>query len=140
MLFDESKSRCDVKQTIVVSSEKGKCHRVENRSQSLIYQYHIDGDIIRGLKTKKCDYIVEVIKEKPIAFFIELKGSHLTEACNQIESTKDYLKSKLIHYNIHPRIIIKKVNTHAVNDSVYRSFKKKFPKTVIASNEYIDIV
>lgn len=140
MLFNESKSRCDVKQTKVVSGEKGKFHRVENKSKSPIYQYHIDGDIIRDIKVQKCDYIVEVTKEKPIAFIIELKGSHLSEACNQIENTVDYFKILLKPYDIRPRIIIKKVNTHAVNDSKYRSFKKNYPKMELATNEYTDIV
>lgn len=78
MLFEEKYSKCDIHQSVVRSGEKGKCHYVKNSSGSLIYQYHIDGDIICDINTKKCDYIVEVTKDKSIAFIIELKGSHLT--------------------------------------------------------------
>lgn len=140
MLFEEKYSKCDIHQSVVRSGEKEKCHYVKNSSGSLIYQYHIDGDIICDINTKKCDYIVEVTKDKSIAFIIELKGSHLTEAFQQIESTINHFKSKLQNYDIRQRIISKKVTTHSINTSEYRNFKKKYPQVLCKTSEYTDIV
>lgn len=140
MLFDKSKSSCAESQSIVVSEEKGKKHRVNNTSRLPIYQYHIDGDIINDLNVQKCDYIVEVTKDKPVAFIIELKGSHLSEACNQIISTIERFKHKLNGYNVQPRIIIGKINTHAVNGSEYRRLRKAYPQTRLEVKKCTDTV
>lgn len=140
MLFEERYSKCIINQPIVRSGEKGKCHYVKNDSGSPIFQYHIDGDIIKNIDIKKCDYIVEVTKDKSIAFIIELKGSHLSEAFQQIENTINHFHSKLHSYDIRPRIISKKVNTHSINNSEYRKFKKKYPDALCKTGEYTDVV
>lgn len=140
MLFEKKYSQCKIHQSVVVSGEKGKCHRVENNSGSPIYQYPIDGGIICNTNTKKCDYIVEVTKDKPIAFIIELKGSHLNEAIQQIESTINHFKSKLQNYDIRPRIISKRVITHSVKNSEHRNFQHKYKKAICRNREYTDTV
>lgn len=62
--------------------------------------------------------------------------SLLSEAFQQIDSTITRFKNKLQNYDIRPRVIIKKVNTHSINSSEYRNFKKKYPAVLCKSGEF----
>lgn len=139
MLFAENYSQCKIRDSVVVSGEKGKCHRVENKSGYPIYQYHIDKGIICDKNTKRCDYIVEVTKDTPIAFIIELKGCNINKAIQQIESTINHFKSKLQKYDIRPRIISNGV-THSIYNSEFRKFQYKYRQAICRSRKYTDIV
>lgn len=139
MLFDFEYSECTVNQRKVVSKENKNEHIVNNISSLPIYQYHIDGKIIPDNNGERCDYIVEVQKEPPIAFIIELKGSDVNKAISQIESTIQRF-NKLKSYSLLPRIVIHKGRTHNVNSGVRRNFMKKYPQAVIKEFVYEDKV
>lgn len=139
MLFNSDKSKCEPKASIVVSKENKNSHIINNKSKHSIYQYHIDGDIIQSSKGKRCDYIVEVIKNdnsQPLAFIIELKGSDVDEAVDQIEATIDRYKGQLKDYDVRPRIILHKARTQEINGSKLRNLSRKYPYTIKKSLKY----
>ncbi len=140
LLFPD-KSLCQLNQPIVVSSENGKKHIVDNhKSKYYIYQYKIDGDIVTSQTVSKCDYIVEVDKDnKSIAFIIELKGSDVSHAIDQIKSTLCMFKKELKGYIIRPRIICSS-RVHSINSSKVRKFKEEYGKESIHEKQYTDIV
>lgn len=65
-------------------------HILLNSSGHTVYQYHLDGGIIKHSPNNisKCDYIIEVDSPKEgHAFFIELKGKEITRALDQLSGT-----------------------------------------------------
>lgn len=134
MLFNGVSSHCDLKCAIIASKENGKIHRAFNTDRNTVYQYKIDGEVIsKNDPQKRCDYLVEN-EDKKTAYIIELKGTDLSHAIEQIEATIQ-LFSRLFNqnnYTIYPRIVFGS-NTHAVNDTRYRKFLKKYPQAKIRS-------
>ena len=123
MLFNNVSSHCDLKCAVIVSKENKKTHRALNNDRNP-----------QNNQSKRCDYLVEN-EDKKVAYVIELKGTDLPHALEQIEATIQ-LFSQLFtqnHYKVLPRIVYGS-NTHAVNDTRYRNFLKKYPKAKIQSN------
>lgn len=140
MLFDVSKSRCETNQKIVVCEENKVKHVTKNpNGQYKIYKYKIDGDIVSSSDSElRCDYIVEVDRDvKKDAFLIELKGSDVEHAIEQIKSTISRYRSKLTSYIIRPRIIYRS-NVHQIRVTKMRQFKKDYPLTEYTKNCYED--
>lgn len=143
MLFNSDKSCCKPTALTVVSRENKNSHIVKNNSGCLVYQYHIDGDIIIASQDKRCDYIVEVVRTnnyRPIAFIIELKGSDVNKAVDQIKKTIERYKNDLKKYDIKPRIILHKARTQEINSSKLRDLKRKYPYTDKGCIRYEDEV
>lgn len=139
MLFNPEHSTCSINQSIVVSKENKNEHIIRNESKSPIFQYHIDGGIICDNRGERCDYIVEVQKNEPIAFIIELKGSDQNKAISQIEATIKRF-SQLNSYSLFPRIVIHKGRTHSINSKIRRDFFKKYPTAIIKELKHEDTV
>lgn len=132
-----------------VSSENGNLHTLINDTESIIYQYKIDGkkgDVpkpvyISGTPGERCDYALEVIPkgQKARLYVIELKGSDLRKAISQIESTIDLFKTDINKfpgynpekYDLYPRVVIHRVNTHSISPSDKRRIKTRFPMFVV---------
>lgn len=140
MLFDVSKSLCAINQKKVVCEEKGRQHITNNsKGDYEVYKYKIDGGIITDANQgARCDYIVEANKgDKRNAFIIELKGRNVDHAIEQIRDTIKRYKNELILYHIRPRIVYRN-NTHEINGSEMRKFKKDYPFTVCKTNSLED--
>lgn len=141
MFFKDVTSMCETKCPIIVSKEKSKIHRALNNDRNTVYQYKIDGDVIRTTDAKKkCDYLVENEDKKTI-YLIELKGTDLPHAFEQIEATIQFFASKFREngYTIYPRIVYGS-NTHAVNDSHYRKFIKKYPQSKLKTQFMEEVI
>ena len=150
MLLDKEYALDRSHSSQVVSSENHNRHILKNDVNAVIYQYRIDGNkannspkpvFLSGTSKKRCDFASEVVvsdKETRL-HLIELKGSDLKEAIFQIESTIETFKNdnkifgrfRLDMYEIYPRVVIHRVNTHALNDSVTRRIKSRFPRFVV---------
>lgn len=141
MIFDRKYSSCSQYQAVVVSQENGNKHQLCNDSRVAVYQYHVDGDIIKGNDEKRCDYVVEALTApRPSAFFIELKGSDLMDALEQIDVTVSRCEAKLKGYDILPRVVLHKVSTHQIRGSKYRRYKERYPRLAIGTRRYTDFV
>ena len=129
MLFP-NKSICQINQKIIVSSENKKTHTANNVEGCNVFQYKIDGDIIPTTSPEvRCDYLVEN-ETKQTAYLIELKGTNLLHAVEQIEATINKYSVQLRSYAIKPRIIYR-ANTHAVQQSKVSKFKIKYKDCII---------
>jgi len=137
MLFDIRHSTCKVNQPIVVSKENGNQHILYNKSLCNVFQYHIDGGINSTNIGERCDFIVEAEKTpRPHAYIIELKGSDLNKAINQIQKTIADYKVRLEGYVILPRIIIHRTSTHDIRGKKYRDLKSLYPELVVKDRKY----
>ena len=78
---------------IVVCSEKGRSFELQHPKGWQSEKIKIDGGLISGNETEKCDYAITIINnsDKNYLFFIELKGHDLMKAISQLESTINQL-------------------------------------------------
>ena len=122
------------RQKIIVSrddNEKSigkKCeHRANNKNQSLVRQYKVDGSIF--IDGKKCDFLV-LNDEKKNAYLIELKRSRILEAIEQLESTYERIKLALPEYQFLFRISHAETNnTHTIKNQKIIRWREKYGKT-----------
>lgn len=133
MLFDKRKSQCAPKQLTIVSKDKknnNRKHIAHNKNASKIYQYKIDGDIIKTNDICKCDYLLEN-ETSATLYFIELKGSDLGHATEQIESTIKHFKDTkhindiMKNYKINVRIVCHS-KTHQLLETKVKKFVQKY--------------
>lgn len=117
-------SLCDKRQKRIVSEEKRSSHTAVNKNGQLVRQYLIDGDVIKDKHVIKCDYLV-LNDEKKAAYFIELKGSKVLHAIEQIEETAKRLRPCLLEYQFYYRIVFSGSCTHNVNGAEYLEWKLK---------------
>ena len=130
MLFCGKQINSDSHQKIIVSSEHSKKHIAHNVHHSAVYQYRVDGDLIADSTRLRCDFLLENEDTKH-AYLIELKGSNLDHAVEQIENTIKFFSHKLNGYTILPRIVCHS-NTHKTHSSKVRKFcKEHYRKYVI---------
>lgn len=134
-------SKCKPKQPIIVSREEKKEHRAINQKKNNVSQYKIDGEVIKH-GSMKCDYLV-LNEDKEEAYLIELKGSDISHAIDQLEATEKELRKELKSYYVKYRIICSKAKTLAIHDNKYKKFwnkhkrKGEFVCTGIKFEEYI---
>lgn len=97
-------SLCEKRQKEIVSRDRGSpCeHRAANSGGNLVRQYKIDGVVIKdGIK---CDFLL-LNDEKKTAYYIELKGSDILKAIQQVEETARRLGRQLLNYTQLYRIV-----------------------------------
>lgn len=92
-----------------------------NNSLDHLSLYHVDGGLIK--EELKCDYLL-LNCEKASAFFIEIKGSDLEHAVEQITASINFLKKSLISKSINARIVPTRVNTTQLKSIKYRKLEK----------------
>lgn len=97
-----------------------------NNSLDELTKYQIDGCLILD-DSSKCDYLLMNCTKK-IAYFIELKGSDLIKAIEQIDQTVDRLSKDIEDYTIEARIVLTRVNTIDLKNSKLIRLEKKLRK------------
>jgi hypothetical protein len=91
-------------------SEKGKTFRLVNQSRFTFAHYQVDACLIKDNGEQKCDHLFIIDKKQECAaYFVELKGTGLTDALNQIQNSIDILYKSLHEYKIYARIVGKRV-------------------------------
>jgi len=113
-------------QSIVSVSENRKTFKIKNNSLVVINKVEVDGCYITS--GSRCDYLFEIIDDNRIekVFYVELKGSDIAHAIEQLKSTIAYCK------NIHREILSKEC--HIISSKFPSSgpssqiLKKKFKK------------
>nr|WP_142411516.1 hypothetical protein [Clostridium sp. Marseille-P7770] len=138
MLLEKSKSLCEERAKKIISRDKkSRCvHRAINTAQNLVRQYQIDEGVITDKTIQKCDFLV-LNDEKMDAYLIELKGTDLRHALEQLEQTERHLSAELRSYTLYYRIVYK-ANTHAIRSSEYVKFCKLKKNRVKASTDIIE--
>lgn len=94
-----------------VSSENGCKHEAKNPDKKAIRQFKVDGEVFpKGHDPERCDWLL-LDDTKGNAYYIELKGSDIPHAIEQIESTIREIHWSISEYIIFKRIVYKTWNT-----------------------------
>ena len=130
-------SLCDERASQIVSRDKKnpQYHRAINAEKAYVTHYQIDGKVITN--GSRCDFLL-INENKQMAYLIELKGSDLVKAAEQLEATEIVLKKELKNYKLNYRIIANKCRTHEINSSAYRKYQIKWEKNLIQSSGHYE--
>lgn len=115
------------------SSENGCRHIGNNVSRQYIRHFKVDGEVFSGPGEERCDYLL-LNDEAKTSYYIELKGSDLPKAIQQIENTIRLIAPSLSGYAILRRIVYH-TGSHNVRASEVSRWKAKY-KAVIKEREY----
>lgn len=77
-----------------VAEEKGKKFELRNKSRKTVCRVKVDGCLINDHKTKRCDFLFKVC-ETETHFLVELKGTDVDKAVDQIIHTFEFVNRKL---------------------------------------------
>ena len=95
-------------------------------------QYH------KGIENgSRCDYLL-INEEKRRAYLIELKGSDLVKAVQQLETTERTLKQELSAYNLQYRIVANKCKTQEIRSSAYRKYQLRWKGKLVQKTGFIE--
>lgn len=99
----------DDKRSVIVFYENGKTFRGKNPIFKRLLAYRVEGGLITISPTngKMCDYGLGVPSENRI-YLIELKGSNVRDAVEQISSTILKIAHMIVGYKIFGRIVCTK--------------------------------
>lgn len=134
------------RQSRFVSEENGRKHIGENPNGLKCRRYKVDGNILTAQDGKKCDFLL-VNDDGKDAYFIELKGSEIDAAPEQLKAAIAALKDSLTGYYFFQRIICSKAGTHKIHSSTIIKWKQKYNEkhhgqqaAVITENQHIDLM
>ena len=116
--------------TVFTSTENRCTHIGHNINRHMIRQFKVDGEVIAsGDPSPRCDYLL-LNDEAKTSYYIELKGSDLIKAIEQIENTIAMLSQSIPEYAILRRIIFR-TGTHGIQTRPVLAWKKKYGTTAI---------
>ena len=117
--------------SIYVSEENHCEHRAINHDRNYVNHIKIDGKVIPKAcrDTKRIDFLL-LNETKKTAYFIELKGSHIKDAFEQLEITDKCLKPILEGYDAQWRIIYHSRTTRLRTNEV-NQYLQKHPYLII---------
>lgn len=120
------------------SSENRCTHIGMNKNACDVRQFRVDGDVYSKTDTaSRCDYLL-LNDSKTNAYFIELKGSDIKKAIQQIESTIVDILPSIRNYTVYPRIIYHS-GSHSIQDNAVIFWKNKYRgRAVIKQTQYTD--
>lgn len=120
------------------SSENRCTHIGVNNNAYDVRQFRVDGEVYSKADTaSRCDYLL-LNDSKADAYFIELKGSDIKKAIQQIESTIAEILPSIQTYTVYPRVIYHS-GSHSIHDSSVISWKKRHQgRAVIKQIQYTD--
>ena len=127
---------CDTRKNIPFRDKGNRQeYRILNQNENIICKIRVDDCLI--IDGNKCDYLaIECYKKENQTiinslYFIELKGSDLIHALNQIEATIKHQKIKKFinqDYNIYARVVLNKQRTPDIRSSQKIKFEKMIKK------------
>lgn len=137
MPLQKFESICDKYALQIVSRDRGnpQYHRANNQDKSYVTHYKIDGVVLK--LDNKCDFLL-MNEEKKKAYLIELKGSDLVEAAQQLAATEAALRQELRGYNLQYRIVANKCKTQEIYSSAYRKYQIRWKGRLIQKTGYIE--
>jgi len=121
--FGNEKAHCIERSN--VAKENNKQFRIESSSNSVICRLKIDGCIINDNTIVKCDYVFKICDIDKL-IFVELKGTDVNHAIQQIVTTLDNLKHLIKTSSIEAYIISSSVPRAAEQN--FRNLKDKIFK------------
>lgn len=137
MPLQNFESICSKHALQIVSRDTGnpQYHRANNRDKDYVTHYKIDGVVLKA--GNKCDFLL-IDETKKKAYFIELKGSDLTEAAKQIEATELALRQELVGYNLQYRIVANKCKTQEIYSTGYKKYRMRWKGHLMQKTGWIE--
>jgi len=122
--FSKCEEFVNEKRSIVVAKDNasGTAYRYYNQSNNSLSKFRIDNCLV--VKESKCDWLL-LNCDTCQSFFIELKGSDLIKAVEQIDSAITKLLPNLTGYSVNARIVLTRVNIHDLIKIKYLRLKKR---------------
>jgi len=110
---------------IVPFKDKGHSteYRYKNQSSNHLAKYRVDGGLISD-DGAKCVFLLLNCEQKQ-SYFIELKGSDIIRAIEQIDRSIDLLKCNLSDFAFFARIVLTRVNTADLRHTKFLKLEKK---------------
>jgi len=122
----ESFSKTEKRKTFVLqSNKKFACEVVD-----------IDDCVLKEEEIRKCDWLFLVpnkdgITNKPKAYYVELKGINIDEACEQLYNAIDRTKNQIPNFEIEARVISPKgPQPEITNSTYYRKVRRIIKKDI----------
>lgn len=84
----------------------------------------------------RCDYLL-MNETKKVAYLIELKGSDLVKAAEQLENTEKMLRQELFGYSLRYRIVANKCKTQEIRSSAYRKYQMLWKGRLLQKTGFI---
>lgn len=113
---------------IIVLNDKGSktSYRLVNDMEKDLVAYHVDGGVLKGTDSSKCDYAL--YSEDDILILVELKGADYGHAMEQIESTfNSLIRSKgIVVKRIYGRVVLTKARIPNFRSTAEIRLKKLF--------------
>ena len=122
-------SLCGERQSKIVSQDResrNPCkYTAVNEDRLHVAQYQLDGQVFTGHE-QRCDFLV-MNQDKKSAYLIELKGSNVLHAMDQVQSSARLLQDDLADCDVFYRIIYRS-RTQEVRQSRIIRWKEKMGK------------
>ena len=117
-----------------VSSENGCKHEAKTPDKKAIRQFKVDGEVFpKGHDPERCDWLL-LDDTKGNAYYIELKGSDIPHAIEQIESTIREIHWSISEYIVFKRIVYK-TGTHKIQESSVIKWKQRNKNAIIKEKQ-----
>ena len=137
MPLEKYTSLCEKNARTIISRDKGnqQKHIGQNINRSAVSHYQIDGVVLK--EGRKCDFLL-MNDEKQTAYLIELKGSDLCWAAQQLEATEKALSRQLSGYTLRYRIIANRCKTQEIRTAAFLRYKKKWGKSLQTGSRQLE--
>lgn len=110
---------------IITAAEKKSKYTLNNPQRWEVCKISVDGCVIDSNLEYKCDYLFLSCQDTSKAFFVELKGSDLIHAIDQVDKSIDRLLVNLGGYAINARIVLTRVQSPDIRTPKYKKFHQK---------------
>ena len=127
MPLDGFPSLCEERAKTILSQDRRnpQKHIGQNKDYCAVSHYQIDGVVLK--EGKRCDFLL-MNDEKRTAYLIELKGSDLCRAAQQLEATAAALSQPLSGYTLYYRIIANKCKTQEIESTAFLKYRMKWKR------------
>lgn len=78
---------------IIVTEENGRIFRIQNSGRKTVRKVTVDGCLINDRRIR-CDYFFELVLTKEQVIYLELKGSDIEHAVEQLVATIGYCTAR----------------------------------------------
>ena len=116
------------KHAVFISSENGCTHQGKNTKRCEVRQFKIDGGVFTDGTTPRCDYLL-LNDDRHTSYYIELKGSDLPKAIEQLEHTISRIAPSIPEYTVFRRIVYR-TGSHKIRESKVVLWQKKHGRSV----------
>ena len=116
---------CDCRSKIICE-ENGRKYIAHNEQQKCICKIKVNGGLIKD--NARCDWAVAVVSNEDSLeeiFLVELKGSDIDHAFEQITGTMSILSTKCSAKKWFARVVCSKVSSPQLNGINYKKLAKK---------------